>query len=127
MTDVPSSARALTALACDTAAIVALLERFGALLTEALDAAARGRDEDLAVAVAERGRIITALGNRLAALALARHVAQREGVSDAEVAATLRPLDAALGNARLLHDRTAADEICTDVGTVYSSRLVLVR
>lgn len=100
---------AAPSLAHDATAIVVLLERFGDLLADALDAAGRGADEEFAVAVAERGRVTTALGNRLAALAIARQMARRDGATPAQIAAALRPVDLALRHAQLLHDRVADD------------------
>ncbi len=100
----------LPALARDAAAIVRLLERFGDLLSEALDAAGRGADEDFAVAVAERTRVTAALGTRLAALAVARQVALHDGATDAQISAALCPVDAALRHAQLLHERVADDD-----------------
>lgn len=88
-------------------AIVILLERFGDLLTDALDAAGRGADDEFAVAVAERGRVTAAISTRLAAIAITRQVARRDGATGAEIAAALRPVDAALHHAHLLHDRVA--------------------
>ncbi|HEY0777150.1 MAG TPA: hypothetical protein VGD56_04210 [Gemmatirosa sp.] len=105
----PGAASQTPALARDAATVVILLERFGDLLTEALDAAGRGADEDFAVAIAERTRVTTALGTRLAALAVARQVARRDGVTEAEIDAALRPVDDALRHAQLLHDRIAED------------------
>lgn len=101
----PEHAR--SALARDAAAIVVLLERFGGLLTDALDAAGRGAGEDFVVAVAERGRVTVALGNRLAALALARQIAEQDGTPPAEIASALEPVDRALRYAQLLHERVA--------------------
>lgn len=98
------------ALARDATAIVVLLERFGDLLTDALDAAGRGADDDFAVALAERGRVTTALGNRLAALTIARQIAERDGATPAQIAAAMSPVNEALRHAHLLHDRVADDE-----------------
>lgn len=95
----------IATLARDTAAVVVLLERFGDLLADALDAAGRGADEELAVAVAERTRVTAALGNRLAALAITRQVARRDGATTAQITAALRPVNDALYHAQLLHDR----------------------
>ena len=105
---------AAPALARDAAAIVVLLERFGDLLADALDAAGRGADEDLAVAVAERARVTTALGNRLAALTVARQIAERDGATPAQIAAAMYPVNEALRHAHLLHDRVADDEPRTE-------------
>ncbi|GJG86633.1 hypothetical protein tb265_18140 [Gemmatimonadetes bacterium T265] len=98
------------ALAREAAAVVILLERFGGLLADALDAAGRGADDEFAVAVAERARVTTALGNRLARLAILRQIARRNGASAAEVAMALRPVDDALRHAQLLHDRIADED-----------------
>jgi len=106
---------ALTALVRDADAIVVLLERFGDLLADALSAAGRGADEEFAVAVAERARVTTALGNRLAALAIARRMARRNGATAAELRDALRPVDEALRHAQLLHDRVADDDACAAV------------
>lgn len=114
------------ALARDAAAIVVLLERFGDLLAEALDAAGRGADEEFAVAVAERTRVTTALGARLSALADARQVARRDGIPDAQIAAVLRPVDEALRYAQLLHDRVT-DEVDAAPRTDRGVALTLVR
>ncbi len=114
-------------LARDAATVVVLLERFGDLLTEALDAAGRGAEEEFAVAVAERGRVTAALGNRLAALALARQVARRGGATPGDIAAALRPVDRALRHAQLLHDRVESDERSSHDAVAAEARLTLVR
>lgn len=114
-------------LARDAAAVVVLLERFGDLLADALDAAGRGAEEEFAVAVAERGRVTAALGNRLAALALARQVARRDGVTPGEITAALRPVDQALRHAQLLHDRVADDELAAQGAVPTAIALTLIR
>ncbi len=101
---------AIATLARDAAVVVILLERFGDLLADALDAAGRGADEELAVAVGERTRVTAALGNRLAALAITRQVARRHGATTTQITATLRPVDDALYHAQLLHDRVTDNE-----------------
>ena len=121
----PGAASQTPALARDAAAVVILLERFGDLLTEALDAAGRGADEDFAVAVAERTRVTAALGTRLAALAVARQVARRDGVTEAQIEAALRPVDDALRHAQLLHERVADDVVPPAPGRAVRDRPVL--
>ena len=65
--------------------------------------------ERVIVANADQLVVVAALGDRLAALAVARQLARRDGAAAAEVAAAMRPVDLALRHAQLLHDRVADD------------------
>ena len=132
--DGPGAVRAR--LEDEAATVVALLERFGALLAVALDAAGRGDDDGLDTAVAERAWVMDELEPLLVSLAAARRQSRRHvrvqvrssGIGDATAgsrrrpcalppavdAATLArilgPVDEALRHARLLHDRLT-DEV----------------
>jgi hypothetical protein len=115
----------------EAATAVALLERFGDLLTVALAAAGSGDDDALDAAVAERAWVMAELGPLLASLAAARDGARecrreraRAGARSAgaarrrpappldaaALAEILDPVDEALRHARLLHERLA-DEV----------------
>jgi hypothetical protein len=127
-------------LAWQATAAVGLLERFGDLLTVALDAVGRGDDAALARALAERDRLVDQLEPLLAALASARETAGAwadastratlgeaadaaaaasaatagaagaVSATRAAVAVILRPVDEALRHAKHLHLRLA-DEV----------------
>ncbi len=121
--DGPGAVRAR--LEDEAATAVALLERFGDLLGVAPDAAGRGDDEALEVAVAERAWVMAELEPLLASLAAARSraregrpagAAQAKGkrrgagalppaVDAATIARITAPVDDALRHARLLHER----------------------
>jgi len=112
-------------LAWQASAAVGLLERFGDLLTVALEAVGSGDDEALDAALAERERLVAQLEPLLAALAAARESASawvppRAGddaaasrgasASRAAIAVILRPVNEALRHAQHLHLRLT-DEV----------------
>ena len=101
-------------LAQQATAAVGLLERFGDLVTVALEAVGAGDDAMLRAVLDERERLVRDLEPVLAALAAARQsLADRPdaGVaSRAAVASILRPVDQALRYAQLLHIRLT-DEV----------------
>ena len=101
-------------LAWQATAAVGLLERFGDLLTVALEAVGAGDDAALDAALMERERLVTQLEPLLASLAAAREVAASApaAASRAAIAVILRPVDEALRNAKHLHLRLA-DEVRT--------------
>lgn len=116
--DGPGAVRAR--LEDEAATAVALLERFGALLGVALDAAGQGADDALDAAVAERAWVMAELEPLLASLAAARGESRRPrpraatgrrrpafppAVDALTVARILAPVDEALRHARLLHER----------------------
>lgn len=117
--DGPGAVRSRLEDEADTA--VALLERFGLLLGEALDAAGRGDDAALDAAVGERAWVMAELGPLLASLAAAREQARLASapgrrrtlaatLDAASLARILDPVDEALRHARLLHERLT-DEV----------------
>lgn len=125
-----TSPTAIDRLAHDAAAVVALLERFGALLTDALDAAGRGADDEFATAVGERARVTAALRPRLATLNAARRALRHAPAAEADrLAAVLRPVDDAVEYARLLHLRVtdAPDDGACVSRPSASAGLTLVR
>jgi hypothetical protein len=99
-------------LAWQATAAVGLLERFGDLLTIALDALGAGDDHALDAALVERERLVVQLEPLLAALAAARELAGRApaAASRSAIAVILRPVDDALRHAQHLHLRLA-DEV----------------
>ena len=101
-------------LAWQATAAVDLLERFGDLLTIALDAVGSGDDLTLGEALVEREQLLVQLEPLLAALASARERVAASPMSGTHVrsalAAILRPVDEALRHAQLLHVRLA-DEV----------------
>jgi len=101
-------------LAWQATAAVGLLERFGDLVTVALQAVGSGDDATLDAALGERERLLRQLEPLLGDLAAARH-AMTDGLvagSNAQraVETILRPVDDALRYAKLLHVRLA-DEV----------------
>ena len=103
----------------EAATVVALLERFGELLSVALAAAGSGDDAALDAAVSERAWVMAELEPLLASLTAARARARgpaggRRTLLPALDAATVErilvPVDEALGHARLLHERLT-DEV----------------
>jgi hypothetical protein len=90
----------------DATQAVALLERFGALLTVALDAAGRGATAELEDALAERTWVAAELRPLLSSLSAARAVRSRPAAEQAAVTRVLARVDEALRNAGLLHART---------------------
>ncbi len=99
-------------LAWQATAAVGLLERFGDLLTVALEAVGSGDDHALDAALMERERLVAQLEPLLASLAAARELAARApaAASRAALGVILRPVDDALRNAQHLHLRLA-DEV----------------
>jgi hypothetical protein len=98
-------------LAWQAEAAVSLLERFGALLTVALDAVGRADDAALGAALAERDHLVAQLEPLLAALADAR-AAVRDwpgdpGAGSRALSLILAPVDDALEHAQHLHRRLA--------------------
>lgn len=98
-----------------------LLERFGDLLTVALEAVGDSDDAALLAALGERDRLVSQLEPLLADLAVARQslgawrfvggsVDGPAGASERALAGILRPVDEALRYAQLLHVRLA-DEV----------------
>jgi hypothetical protein len=99
-------------LAWQATAAVGLLERFGDLVTVALEAVGSGDDEALDAALGERERLLRQLEPLLGDLAAARST-MTDGLVDGSnaqraVATILRPVDDALRYANLLHVRLAA-------------------
>ena len=102
----------------EAATTVALLERFGDLLSVALEAAGSGDDAALDAAVSERAWVMAELGPLLASLAAARDGARAAAaphtlpapVDAATLARILDPVNEALRHARLLHERLS-DEV----------------
>lgn len=93
---------------------VGLLERFGDLVTVALEAVGAGDDAALRAALDERERLTVQLGPLLADLAAARQQVSRDEVAGPNarraLATILYPVDQALRYAKLLHARLA-DEV----------------
>jgi hypothetical protein len=108
-------------LAWQATAAVDLLERFGDLLSVALEAVGSGDDAALQGALVERERLLVQLEPLLAALARARDgVARASGVgthAHQALGAILRPVDEALRHAQLLHERLS-DEVAERPATV---------
>jgi hypothetical protein len=102
-------------LAWQATAAVRLLERFGALLTVALDAVGSSDDAALDAALRERDLLVAQLEPLLAALAEARAgVRDWPGLDEARTTASqqalaliLAPVDDALEHAQHLHRRLA--------------------
>ncbi len=93
-------------LAWQATAAVGLLERFGDLVTTALDAVSGGDDRALVEALHERERLLVQLEPLLADLSAARHRLAREPEGAAArqaIESILRPVDEALRYANLLH------------------------
>jgi hypothetical protein len=88
---------------------VALLERFGDLLAVALDAAGRGAEDALDAAVAERAWVVSELRPLLAALREAKRSGAHVPAEAARLAQVLAPVDVALRQAGLLHERLTDD------------------
>ena len=101
-------------LAWQATATVGLLERFGDLLTVALDAVGSGDDLALGAALCEREQLLEQLEPLLAALARARSEVAASPASGTHahraLASILRPVDEALRHAQLLHVRLT-DEV----------------
>jgi hypothetical protein len=118
-------------LAWQATAAVDLLERFGDLLTIALDAVGSGDDVALGEALVEREQLLVQLEPLLAALASARERVAESPVSGTHarsaLASILRPVDEALRHAQLLHVRLADEVSDRPTTPARRSPLALVR
>jgi hypothetical protein len=118
-------------LAWQATAAVDLLERFGDLLTVALEAVGQGDDGALNAALVEREQLLVQLEPLLASLAAAREAITSGPTTGAHarraLASILRPVDEALRHAQLLHVRLTDEVADRTPGVARRAPVALVR